>query len=80
MRLREKALGGDSRALDRLLALAQSHNDEMTDTGVTKPLAADDREIFEAHNKRVRQATSVPRNKSENGGANSEDEKEPNSE
>ncbi len=49
MVLREKALKGDTRALDRLFALAMRFNNEATDTGGFQPLAADDQAILDAY-------------------------------
>lgn len=49
-RLREKALKGDARALDRLLAMAERHNGEAaTDVAAGTPLADDDRAILDAY-------------------------------
>ena len=45
LRLREKALGGDARALDRLLALAQVYNNE--ELTVAASLSADDAMVLE---------------------------------
>jgi len=51
LRLQEKALRGDSRALDRVLALAQSYNDHelVTATG----LDAEDASILQIYRTRV---------------------------
>ncbi len=52
MHLKEMALAGDPRALDRLLRLAQFHNDE-----VQIPVAetsADDQTVLTVYNARVR--------------------------
>ena len=59
MLLREKALGGDVRALDRLLDLARLYNDEEMAEAATR-LSATDAEILEAHDAKVlRQAGTV---------------------
>lgn len=47
LRLREKALGGDARALDRLIDLARIHNDEDMAEAAAAALAPTDREIIE---------------------------------
>ena len=52
MRLREKALGGDVRALDRLLELARLYNDDEMAEAATR-LSATDTEILEAHDAKV---------------------------
>lgn len=56
MRLREKALSGDARALDRYIDLAQTYNDEEV-TGAAARLGSTDAEILDAHNARVLQRT-----------------------
>ncbi len=53
LRLREKALKGDARALDRLLALAQAYNDEQPVSDTTQQITAEDAEILEAYNERL---------------------------
>jgi hypothetical protein len=45
--LREKALRGDVRALDRLLDLAQRYNNDLADAVTAQPLPADDRAILD---------------------------------
>lgn len=52
MRLREKALGGDARALDKLLDLARTYNDEEL-AKATATLSPPDAEILEAHSQRL---------------------------
>jgi hypothetical protein len=52
MRLREQALKGDAKAIDRLLALAQIHNNEEP-VEETKPLGADDAAILESYKARL---------------------------
>jgi Family of unknown function (DUF5681) len=49
MVLREKALRGDARALDRLLDLAQRFNNDVVETGPAQPLGADDQAILDAY-------------------------------
>ena len=51
LRLREKALGGDARALDRLLGLAQAYGNE--DFGRTTTLTAGDQTLLEIFKARV---------------------------
>ena len=52
MRLREKALGGDARALDSLIGLARLYNDEeMAEAAIR--LSATDAEILEARDAKV---------------------------
>lgn len=53
LRLREKALKGDPRALDRLLALAQVYNDEQLVKDASQQVTAKDAEILEAYNARL---------------------------
>ncbi len=53
LRLREKALNGDARALDRLLALAQVYNDEQLMRDASQQITADDTEILKAYNERL---------------------------
>jgi hypothetical protein len=67
LRLREKALGGDARALDRLLALAQTfNNEELTAAASLSSYDASVLKIFEA---RVRSgAAGTPDPSDENGG------------
>lgn len=49
MLLREKALQGDARALDRLLELARLFNNDATESGPAPALASDDRAILAAY-------------------------------
>ena len=51
LRLREKVLNGDQRAIDRLLELAQTHNNEELVADVK--LSAGDAEIMAAYKKRL---------------------------
>ena len=53
MRLREKALSGDARSLDRLLELARNYNDEEF-AEAASALSATDQEILDAFKRRVR--------------------------
>ena len=53
LRLREKALNGDARALDRLLALAQAYNDEQLVSDASQLITAEDAEILDVYNKRL---------------------------
>ena len=48
MVLREKALRGDTRALDRLLDLAARFNNDMAEVGPAQPLPAEDQAILDA--------------------------------
>ncbi len=54
LRLREKALGGDTRALDRLLGLAQTHNGEDLADAAAETLAPSDQAILENYVERLR--------------------------
>jgi hypothetical protein len=49
MVLREKALRGEPRALDRLLELAVRFNNDMAEIGQAQPLSADDQAILAAY-------------------------------
>jgi hypothetical protein len=53
MVLREKALRGDARALDRLLELAFRFNNDAVEIGPAQPLSADDRAILAAYEAEV---------------------------
>jgi hypothetical protein len=48
MVLREKALHGDTRALDRLLDLAARFNNDIAEVGSAQPLPAEDQAILDA--------------------------------
>ena len=52
MRLREKALKGDARALDRMIELAGTYNDEEMAEATAKLSLTDD-EVLEAYNERL---------------------------
>jgi hypothetical protein len=60
MVLREKALRGDARALDRLLELAQRFNNEPAETGPAQALADDDRAILAAYRAECAAAAMAP--------------------
>ena len=51
LRLREKALSGDARALDRLIALAQAYNDDEVPT--SSVLTEDDSALVEVFRRRI---------------------------
>lgn len=53
LRLREKALGGDPRALDRLLELARIHNDEEMAEAAAAALAPSDQAILDGYAQRL---------------------------
>ena len=53
LRLREQALKGNARALDRLLALAQAYNDEQLASDASRQVTAQDSEILKAYNARL---------------------------
>ena len=61
LRLRAKALIGDARALDRLLALAQVYNDEQLVSDASQQITAKDAEILEAYNERLLRRAGKPR-------------------
>jgi len=63
LRLREKALGGDPRALDRLIHLAQAYNNE--ETAAAGSLSADDAEILKIFKARVLSGVAVAYDSSE---------------
>ena len=52
LRLREKALSGDARALDRMIDLARTYNDEEIAEEAAK-LSLNDAELLEAYEERV---------------------------
>ena len=52
LQLRKKALSGDARALDRMIELARTYNDEEIAEAAAK-LSETDAELLEAHNERV---------------------------
>jgi hypothetical protein len=61
LRLREKALKGDARALDRLLVLAQTFNNDVAIEALSdKTMAAEDRAILDAYAEEVRSRPASP--------------------
>jgi hypothetical protein len=53
MRLREKALKGDSRGLDRVVELADRYNNDEANGAIAQELSPDDREILDAYTAKV---------------------------
>jgi hypothetical protein len=49
LRLREKALKGDARALEALLSLARTHNEDLSGHSEDRSLAAEDQAILDAY-------------------------------
>ena len=69
LRLREKALKGDARSVDLLVALAQAYNAEELATAAGGVLGAPDQEILENYRERVlRQGTNPEANEPEEPG------------
>ena len=67
LRLREKGLGGDNRALERLLAFAQAYNNE--ELTIAASLSADDASVLEIYRARVLSgAAGTPDPSDENDG------------
>jgi len=60
MVLREKALRGDPRALDRLLELAVRFNNDAAESGPTQALPADDQDILAAYGAEFAAAAMTP--------------------
>jgi hypothetical protein len=60
MVLREKALRGDARALDRLLELAKLFNNDAAEIGPAQPLGADDQAILAAYVAEFAAAETTP--------------------
>lgn len=61
LRLREKALKGDARALDRLLVLAQTFNNDVAIEALSdKTMAAEDQAILDAYAEEVRSRLASP--------------------
>jgi hypothetical protein len=58
-RLREKALSGDARALDRLIELARTYNDEDLTEAAAQP-GETDAEILKSYNARLLRTTGHP--------------------
>ncbi len=84
LRLREKALGGDTRALDRLLALAFTHNGEDLAATAAETLAPSDQAILDNYVERQRRRDqkqptadqSYPCESDEDGNENKEEDDE----
>ena len=49
LRLREKALKGDARALETLLTLARTHNEDFADQSQDRSLVGEDQAILDAY-------------------------------
>jgi Family of unknown function (DUF5681) len=60
MMLRDKALKGDARALDRLLEFAARFNNDAGEIGMTQALSADDQAILAAYAAESRDAAKPP--------------------
>jgi Family of unknown function (DUF5681) len=58
--LRERALKGDVRALDRLLELARLFNNDPADPGRSQPPSDDDQAILNAYSAEIRAGPGVP--------------------
>ena len=58
--LREKALKGDARALDRLIELASRFNNEPGEIGPTDALSVDDRAILDAYAAEISAGSTAP--------------------
>ena len=65
LRLREKALKGDARALEALLSLARTHNEDLVGHNEDTSLAAEDQAILDAYHDDV----LARRSQSHGGGA-----------
>jgi hypothetical protein len=63
LRLREKALSGDARALDRLIQLAQAHNND--DAPIGGALSAEDRQVLAIFAQRVLNGAAEPYSRSD---------------
>jgi Family of unknown function (DUF5681) len=59
MLLREKALQGDARALDRLLELASRFNNDGGESGPAPALAPDDRAILDAYTAEIAASQTI---------------------
>lgn len=62
LRLRQKALAGDTRALDRLIQLAQTHNND--EAAIGGSLAAEDMQVLAIFTQRVLSGAAGPYNRS----------------
>jgi Family of unknown function (DUF5681) len=60
MVLREKALRGDGRALDRFVELAVRFNNDAAEVGSAQPLAADDQAILSVYGAEIIEAAGLP--------------------
>jgi Family of unknown function (DUF5681) len=60
LRLREKALKGDARALETLLSLARTHNEDLAGHAGDRSLAAEDQAILDAYHEDVLAHRSQP--------------------
>jgi Family of unknown function (DUF5681) len=60
MVLREKALRGDARALDRIIELAIRFNNDVAESGQAQPLEADDQAILDAYVAQCSAAAMTP--------------------
>src|SRR5262245_38221508 len=60
MVLREKALGGDGRSIDRLFELAARHNNDAAEIGPAQALAPDDQAILAAFKAEILAAAMTP--------------------
>jgi hypothetical protein len=79
LRLREKALSGDARALDKVIQLSQIYNNEEVSDLVTA-LATDDAAALEVFKQRVRSGAvgdAAPTKKCSDSSSTSEDRDEP---
>ena len=60
MVLREKALQGDPRSIDRLLELALRFNNDVAEIGPAQPLPVDDQAILDAYRAKFAATTMTP--------------------
>ncbi len=73
LRLREKALTGDARALDRLLGLARTYNDDDPTEAVAVVLPSEDRAILDGYvDRQLRRREQVMREKEDRRESNHE--------
>jgi hypothetical protein len=63
LRLREKALSGDARALDRLIQLAQTHNND--EAAIGGSLSAEDMHVLTIFTQRVLSGAAGPYNRAD---------------
>jgi hypothetical protein len=64
MLLREKALRGDGRSLDRMLELATRFNNDSADSGPSQPLSSDDQATLAAYVAEITGQRAIPQRKS----------------